>query len=53
VNIYDLIMWAYWVLLLFFVGLIVWDLYRTEDLWKKILAGAILVPFIVRLLWLA
>lgn len=52
-NIYDGIMYAYWVLLLYLVGLIAWNLFEADGLSRKLLAAAILVPFVIRLLWIA
>lgn len=52
-NIYDAIMYANWLLLLFFVVLVTWNLFQAQGLPRKLQAAAILVPFLVRLLWIA
>jgi len=52
-NVYDGIMYVYWVLLLFFVVLVTWNLFEATTLGRKLQAAALLVPFVVRLLWLA
>ncbi|MDR7468437.1 MAG: hypothetical protein QN176_14265 [Armatimonadota bacterium] len=52
-NVYDGIMYANWLLLLFFVALVTWNLFEAQGLARKLQAAAILVPFVVRLLWIA
>ncbi len=50
---YDGIMYVYWVLLFFFVILITRNLFEADGLSRKLQAAAILVPFVVRLFWIA
>lgn len=52
-NVYDAIMYGYWVLLLYLVALVSWNLFEARGLARKLQAAAILVPFVVRLFWIA
>ncbi len=52
-NTYDAIMYVYWLLLLFFVIVVAWNLFEADGLSRKVQIAAILVPFVVRLFWLA
>jgi len=52
-NFYDALMWVYWAMLAYFVLLVTWNLFAEERLSRKVLAAAILVPFLLRLLWIA
>ncbi len=51
-NVYDGVMYANWVMLLFFVMLLGWNLFEIKEWPRKLLAATILIPFLVRLLWL-
>ena len=52
-NFYDGLLWVYWVLLLYLVGLLVSNLFAEQELRRKVLIAAVLVPFLLRLLWIA
>lgn len=52
-NFYDGLTWMYWLLLLYFVVLIGWNLFEEVELRRKVMAAAILAPFLLRLLGIA
>ena len=52
-NFYDGLLWLYWVLLLYIVALLVWNLFEEREVRRKVLVAAVLVPFLLRLLFIA
>lgn len=52
-NFYDGLLWVYWLLLLYLVVLVGWNLFEEDGLRRKVLAATILVPFLLRLFWIA
>lgn len=52
-NFYDGLLWVYWVLLLYIVALLVWNLFEEREVRRKALVAAVLAPFLLRLLFIA
>lgn len=44
--------YIYWAITLFMLGLIVWNLFKEENLIMKLVYGVLTVPFVLRVLLL-
>ena len=50
--IYKGLNFAYWIIYLWVVVMCIWNLFRQKDLWRQIACVMIIVPFLLRMLYI-